>query len=82
MGDKEARSVVGLESRRLRLYFCVCDFNELFATLFGVNISNEQARPSLHRHTLRQIPRFIYVRPPRTRRVIRQQLQRHHVQDR
>jgi len=36
---------------------------------------------SLHRDTLRQIPRLIHIRPPRTRRVIRQQLQRDDVQD-
>jgi hypothetical protein len=36
----------------------------------------------LDRHRLRQIARLIHVRPPRQRRVIRQQLQRHHVQNR
>jgi hypothetical protein len=35
-----------------------------------------------HRHTLRQIPRLVHIRPPRASRVIRQQLQRHHVQHR
>lgn len=36
---------------------------------------------SLHRHALCQIPRLVHIRPPCTRRVIRQQLQRHDVQD-
>lgn len=38
--------------------------------------------PSLHRNRLSQIPRLIHIRPARQRRVIRQQLQRHHVQNR
>jgi Activator of Hsp90 ATPase homolog 1-like protein len=34
-------------------------------------------RPSLHRHTLRQISRLIHITPALHRDVIRQQLQRH-----
>ncbi|CAN5464332.1 hypothetical protein BH09PSE5_BH09PSE5_22690 [soil metagenome] len=45
-------------------------------------LAGQRAAPSLHRHTLRQIPRLVHIRPARYCRVIRQQLQRHHVQDR
>ena len=38
--------------------------------------------PSLHRHALGQVARLVHVRAPRAGRVIRQQLQRHHVQQR
>ena len=41
-----------------------------------------QPSPLLHSHTLRQITRFIDISPPRHRRVIGQQLQRHHMQER
>jgi len=37
---------------------------------------------SFDRHALREIARFVHIRPPHQRHVIRQQLQRHHVQDR
>ena len=38
--------------------------------------------PSFDGHALCQVTRFIHIRPPGHCRVIRQQLQRHHVQDR
>ena len=43
--------------------------------------SRHQAPPLLHRHTLRQIPRLVYIGAACASRVIRQQLQRHDVQD-
>ena len=35
-----------------------------------------------HRHRLGQIPRLVHIRPPCQRRMVSEQLQRHHVQDR
>ena len=46
----------------------------------GGEYQSRRGSPSLHRHTLSQIPRLVHIRPPRTSRVIRQQLQGHHVQ--
>ena len=51
-------------------------------TLYFFTVNVEKLRPSsLHRDTLGQIARLVHIRPPRTRGVVRQQLQRHHVQD-
>lgn len=44
--------------------------------------SHASEQPLLHRHRLRQIPRLVHIRPARQRRVVRQQLQRHDMQDR
>ena len=46
----------------------VFDFNCLFSTLIARNKKvRASGDPSFHRHTLRQIPRLIHIRPPRTR---------------
>ena len=76
--------VVGFTQLRARIPVSPKHFNLNlpFATLLSRTIGFALPIPSLHRHTLRQIPRLIHIRPSRTSRVISQQLKRHDMKNR
>ena len=66
----------------VRLYYLLSDFIIFCQTLLFVHNSAFTSKRLFHRHRLRQITRLVHIRPTRQRRVIRQQLQRSHVEDR
>jgi hypothetical protein len=61
--------------------FSIVDAPKPHAWGFDRHAWGPKPHRSLHRHRFRQIARLVHVRALGARRVIRQQLQRHHVQD-
>ncbi len=78
-----AQIFINAEAQSLNVaeIFSIVDVSKPHAWGFDSHGWGQKPHPSLHRHRFRQIARLVHVRALGASRVIRQQLQRHHVQD-